>query len=220
VSTNSHRKTTLSQFTPLEHLPKALESKHLIIRKYHMRDAEEFSILHDEALRHHLAPWSPEFDLERTAAESLRGAREFILTVLEKWEDQTDFRFVIEEKSSGRIVGQVGITGIIRNVNHAGFIGYWIGKDYLNKGYATEAVVTVLTFAFEFLKLHRMHLWISPDNAPSLRIAQKLELRHEGTVLRALYLGGRWQDTHSFAITSEEWEERGKSLMERFGVKI
>jgi [ribosomal protein S5]-alanine N-acetyltransferase len=76
----------------------------------------------------------------------------------------------------------------------------------MNKGYITEAVKAIFTFAFESLRLHRLSFWIAVDNDASLRVAEKLGLRYEGTALRALHLGGRWQDTKIFAITSEEWD--------------
>ena len=140
--------------------------------------------------------------------------RDMLRTTTEKWEDGIDHRFAIVLKSSGAIIGQIGITNIIRNVAQSAFIGYWIGNDYLKQGYATEALVLALHFAFEFARLHRISLWIMPDNVASLRMAEKLKLRYEGLAVKALYLGGDWQDTKIFAITSDEWAERKSELYE------
>ena len=128
------------------------------------------------------------------------------------WEDGIDHRFAIILKETGGIIGQIGITNIIRNVAQSAFIGYWIGDEYLNHGYATEALVSALHYSFELARLHRISLWIVPTNAPSLKMAAKLKLRYEGRALRSLNLGGNWQDTDIFAITYEEWIERKDEL--------
>jgi ribosomal-protein-alanine N-acetyltransferase len=140
--------------------------------------------------------------------------REMLRMTIERWEDGLDHRFVIILKETEAIVGQIGITNIIRNVAQSAFIGYWVGSEYLNRGYATEALVSTLHYAFELAGLHRISLWIAPDNVPSLRMAEKLNLRFEGRALGALHLGGKWQDTNIYAMTSEEWEERKDELYE------
>src|SRR5205823_3881151 len=163
----------------------------------------------------HLEPWSPpvpDFALEPGGR---RGARTTILATLEKWEEGSDFRFFIVLRSTGQIIGQIGLTNIIRGVSQSCFIGYWIGRPYINQGFATEAVVLSMQFAFEILKLHRISLWIAVENNQSLRITEKLGLRFEGTALRSLFLGGRWQDTHIFAMTLEEWRERIEELIRK-----
>ncbi len=211
----------LDAYQQVLHLPTEIQSKRLAIRQYMLRDAEEFGKLHESALHYHLAPWSPVPATHKTNAEVLNEAREHILLALEKWEDGFDFRFFIVEHSTEvdtpeRIIGQIGITSIMRGVAQFANIGYWIGKDFLNKGYATEATVLALRYSFEYLKLHRVSLWISPENSPSLRVAEKLGLRHEGRALRALFLGGRWQDTDIFAITAEEWAVSSDELKRSF----
>jgi RimJ/RimL family protein N-acetyltransferase len=118
-----------------------------------------------------------------------------------------------EGESRSPIAGLIGITNIIRGVSQAGFIGYWIGTEFLNKGIATEATVLMMQFAFEMLGLHRINLWIAPDNLASLRIVEKLGLRYEGTVVKALFLGGEWKDVRSFGIIVDEWRERREDLL-------
>jgi ribosomal-protein-alanine N-acetyltransferase len=132
--------------------------------------------------------------------------KEAILTAEERWDMGQDYRFLIMEKDTKKIAGQIGITNVIRGVAQSAFVGYWIGYPYINKGYATEAVEAIFDFAFRKLRLHRLSLWIAVENAASLRVAEKLGLRYEGTAERALNLGGIWQDTKIYAILEEEWK--------------
>ena len=202
----------LEEFKPIVPLPTRVESPRILLREFEIRDAEEFYLLERRSMQAHLAPFSPLKAAPLNDAEGIRTMREMLRTTIERWEDGLDHRFAIVLQSSGAIIGQIAITNIIRNVAQSAFIGYWIGSEYLNKGYATEALVLALHFAFEFAKLHRISLWIAPENVPSLRMVEKLQLRDEGVAQRALHLGGKWMDTKIFAITIEEWNERKNEL--------
>ena len=71
-----------------------------------------------------------------------------------------------------------------------------------------EAMRAMLDIAFapepEGLGLHRVQANIIPENAASLRVAEKLRMRREGMALRYLHIGGAWRDHIMFAITAEE----------------
>ena len=202
----------LEEFKPVHPLPPRVESPRLLLRQFEIRDAEEFYRLEQGSMKVHLAPFSPLKPEPISDTEGIRSMREMLRTTNDRWDDGLDHRFAIILKQTDAIIGQIGITNIIRNVAQSAFIGYWIGHEYLNKGYATEALVLALHYAFEFAKLHRISLWIMPDNTPSIRMAEKLRLRYEGTALKALYLGGKWCDTKIFAMISDEWNERKNEL--------
>ncbi|MBS1902836.1 MAG: GNAT family N-acetyltransferase [Bacteroidetes bacterium] len=188
-------------------------TKRLVLRAFDSKDAESYYDLEQRGLRDHLAAFMPGTpDDERARAEGIREMRAKIRTTLDKWDDGTDYRFVIRESGSETIIGQIAVTNIIRNVAQSAFVGYWVGHDWLGRGVATEATAAILAFAFDVLRLHRISIWISPENAASLRVVEKLGLRYEGTAIRALHQGGKWTDTRVFAITSEEWNERRNEL--------
>ncbi len=205
----------LEAFRAPERIPKSIGSERLILRQYRTQDAEEFATLFANSFEGHLEPWSPPVVLEQTDSGARRAAREHLLAAIDFWEDGRDYRFFITSRETGEILGQIGLTQMIRGVSQSCFIGYWIGKQYVNHGYATEAVVLAMEFAFECLKLHRISLWIAPGNVASIRVAQKLGLRFEGTAKSALFLGGEWKDTDIFAMTLEEWLVRKQELRER-----
>ncbi len=201
----------LDYFRPPEHVPTSVASKRLTLRQLRTTDAEEYAALFSNSFVGHLDAWSPPVPIEAYGERARKYARDYIFAAQDKWDEGTDYRFFIRANDTqppNALVGQIGLTNIVRGALQSCFIGYWIGKPYVNRGYATEAVKLALTFAFEHLKLHRASLWIGVENAASLRVAKKLGLRFEGTALRSLFLGGKWQDTDIFAITVEEWEGR------------
>lgn len=186
-------------------VPKRIETERLILKKMGYSYAEEYYFLEKEGMEKHLAPYSPVKELPKSDSEGIRNMKEAILFSEDRWEAGIDYRFLITEKESKKVIGQISITNIIRGVAQSAFVGYWIGFEYQNKGYITEAANAIFTFAFETLKLHRLSLWIATENEASLRVAEKLGLRYEGIAERALHLGGKWLDTKIYAITKEEW---------------
>ncbi|HET9136078.1 MAG TPA: GNAT family protein [Candidatus Kapabacteria bacterium] len=202
----------LEQFQPTYPIPRRFETKRLMLRQFEMSDAEEYYDLEQEGLKQHMAQFMPGVPSDGLRTEGIREMREKIRTTIDRWETDNEYRFLIREKGKDAIIGQIAITSILRNVAQSAFIGYWIGNNWLNNGYATEATAAMLGFAFERLGLHRISIWIAPENVASLRVVEKLGIRFEGTALRALFQGGKWADTHIFAITSEEWTEKSNDI--------
>ena len=111
-----------------------------------------------------------------------------------------------------RFSGAINLTNIQRGSFQNAYIGYWIDEALAGNGYMPESVVVVCKFAFEELNLHRLQIAIIPRNANSRRVVEKLEFRHEGVALRYLEINGAWEDHARYAVTAEEWAERGEQL--------
>lgn len=112
----------------------------------------------------------------------------------------------------GRLVGEITLSSIQRGPFQNGFIGYWVDQAVAGQGLAPEAVVAVLHFAFDDLRLHRVEIAIVPRNVASRRVVDKLALRAEGVAQRFLEIDGVWEDHVRYAVTAEEWAVRGAEL--------
>jgi len=112
----------------------------------------------------------------------------------------------------GRFGGEITLSSIQRGPFQNGSIGYWIDEELAGAGYTPEAVVVILQFAFETLRLHRIEVAIIPRNLPSRRVVEKLELRNEGVAQGFLEINGEWEDHVRYAMTAEEWTVRGSEL--------
>ncbi len=116
----------------------------------------------------------------------------------------------------GRFVGEVTLSSIQRGPFQNGSIGYWIDKEAAGQGLIPEAVVVVLKFAFETLRLHRIEVAIIPRNRPSRRVVEKLDMRSEGVALGFLEINGEWEDHVRYAMTAEEWAVQRRQLVTRW----
>lgn len=157
-----------------------------------------------------LVPWEPRskgapLPAEDQASFSARCA-------MRERERQLGSGFGFGVFHEGRFTGEVTLSSIQRGPFQNGAIGYWIDKDAAGQGLTPEAVVVVLQFAFETLRLHRVEVAIIPRNASSRRVADKLELRSEGTALGFLEINGEWEDHVRYAMTSDEWALRADDL--------
>jgi ribosomal-protein-alanine N-acetyltransferase len=114
----------------------------------------------------------------------------------------------------GHFGGEVNLNSIQRGPFQNAYVGYWIDERMAGNSYIPEALVVVLRFAFEELHLHRVQAAIVPRNDSSRRVADKLDLREEGTALRYLEINGVWEDHIRFAMTTEDWTERGTDLID------
>jgi RimJ/RimL family protein N-acetyltransferase len=85
-------------------------------------------------------------------------------------------QFSVEERDPGRLVGDVGLSpadgesGVIK-------VGYTMAPSYQGLGYATEAVGALVSYAFDTLGADVVRAYASADNAPSIRVAEKVGMR-------------------------------------------
>ena len=108
--------------------------------------------------------------------------------------------------------GEVNLNSVMRGAMQSGTIGYWIDEAKAGNSYVSEAVLVLMKFAFEELRLHRMEVCIVPRNANSRRVVEKLQLREEGVAERFLEINGVWEDHVRYGFTIEEWQDRRDEL--------
>jgi [ribosomal protein S5]-alanine N-acetyltransferase len=108
--------------------------------------------------------------------------------------------------------GEVNLNSVMRGAMQSGTIGYWIDEAKAGNSYVSEAVLVLMKFAFEELRLHRMEICIVPRNANSRRVVEKLQLREEGIAERFLEINGIWEDHVRYGFTIEEWQDRRDEL--------
>ena len=109
--------------------------------------------------------------------------------------------FVIEYR--GAFVGQVNVGPIHWGSARTADLGYWVDERVAGQGLAPAAVALAVRYAFDG-GLHRVHAAISPDNVASIRVAEKLGMRHEATYRNYLDIDGTWRDHLGYALTVDD----------------
>lgn len=88
-------------------------------------------------------------------------------------------------------------------------LGYVLRRDLWGNGLVPEAARAVVEFGFRHLDAHRIFALIDPDNRGSIRVAEGLGMRHEGTWRRDSWIHGEWRDTRVYALLENEWAPAG-----------
>jgi RimJ/RimL family protein N-acetyltransferase len=85
-----------------------------------------------------------------------------------------------ELRSTSEAIGRIGF---IDPVGWPGFeLGWLIARPHWSQGYATEGALAALGYARSTLGRERVISLIRPANAASIRVAEKLGFRRDGTV--------------------------------------
>ncbi|PRY67218.1 ribosomal-protein-alanine N-acetyltransferase [Glaciihabitans tibetensis] len=110
--------------------------------------------------------------------------------------------YVIEY--NGELAGQLNVSSISYGSLSSATIGYWVGERFAGHNVTPTAVAMATDHCFFGLGLHRMEICIRPENAPSLRVVEKLGFRYEGLRRRYIHINGDWRDHFCFALTVDE----------------
>ena len=90
-------------------------------------------------------------------------------------------------------------------------LGYVFNANYWGKGYATEAVRTVIDNAFKNHNVRRIIAMCDPLNERSWKLLDRLGMRREGHLRQNIYFrkdefdNPIWKDTYEYAILFDEW---------------
>ena len=101
---------------------------------------------------------------------------------------------------------------ILRVTSAAGLaveVGWTVHPDHRGRGYATEAAIGLLDFAFGPLGAHRAEAHLYPGNLASIAVCTRLGMRAEALHRLDLWVKGAWEDTAVYAILDQEWAARG-----------
>ena len=129
----------------------------------------------------------------------------------EKWieaalsgDSQRNKVFALETKE-GVYLGGIGLHRIDwENCNAE--VGIVIGrKEYWGKGYGTDAMMTILDFAFNQMNLHRVYLRVFEYNLGGIKSYEKCGFKKEGILREDRYANGEYHDTVMMGILRREF---------------
>lgn len=139
-----------------------------------------------------LSEWEPKREEDFYTKE---GQEENLDTMASQMEmGSALYLWAFKKEDSGRLIGCVGFSNMIRGPFLSCFLGYKLDKDEINKGYVTEAVQKGIDVVFYEWGLHRIEANIMPKNRRSLRVVEKLGFYNEGTAVKYLKINDKWED--------------------------
>ena len=149
--------------------PQPIETERLLLRRSRPEDAATISAYRSDPNVNRQQGWD-RTDLEGVLADIVE------MSGRSPGEPGGWVQFTVEERRGGRIVGDVGLSvadgepGVIK-------VGYTIDPAFQGLGYATEAIRALVEYAFETLGAELVRAHASAENAPSIRVAEKVGMR-------------------------------------------
>ena len=176
-----------------------IETERLILRPFRLSDAQVVQLLAGER---DIADttMSISHPYEDGMAEEWIGGRD------SAYKDGKAITFAIVLRDEYSVIGAVGLE--IDRECDAAELGYWVGKPFWSRGYATEAAAALLDYGFDELHLNRIHAAHFARNPSSGRVMEKVGMLYEGTARQAMKKWGKYEDLVSYGVLRSEWSNR------------
>jgi ribosomal-protein-alanine N-acetyltransferase len=186
--------------------PITLRGEQVELRPPRFADRRQWNRVRSEN-REWLSPWEatlPQSPVGAPASEFIAKSPSFYSMVRALHSEARagrSYSFMVWQGKN--LIGQITMGGVIYGALRGAHIGYWIDKNFAGKGLTTDAVNTLTRFAFEGLALHRIEINIRPENAASIRVAEKAGYRFESDRPEFLHIAGAWRDHKSFVKVND-----------------
>jgi RimJ/RimL family protein N-acetyltransferase len=179
----------------LMELPPTMETARLIIRRHLPEDMDPFvEFMTDEDATRFL-----DFD---PAQKTPDGAAELLNYVVASYKsDDPVFALAVIDKETGAYIGSCGLSPLADDEGVECY--YSLLPKYWGWGFATEASLAMLYYAFEALELDLVVAYMNALNTKAWSVAQNLGMKDKGP---CEYKG--FKECRRFEITRGEWHAR------------
>ncbi|MCL2593783.1 MAG: GNAT family N-acetyltransferase [Defluviitaleaceae bacterium] len=168
-----------------------ITTERLILRPFAVSDADD---LVKQCNNHNIFKTT----LNMPYPYSLEDALSWISLANECFDNNRRYDFVVSDKITGKLLGSIGISNNQTHKN--GELGYWIGEEFWNKGYGTEAAKAILEFVFSEIGLHKVMGHHFASNPSSGKIMEKIGMSYEGTLIDQVIKDGKFETLIRYGI--------------------
>jgi len=141
---------------------------------------------------------------EAPMPQSYETQKEWFEKMRKNQKEYSNFFWAIETKD-GRFIGGCGVNRMDRKNRHAQ-VGIFIGdREYLGKGYGTDAMKVLLEFLFDEYNVNKVKLKVFGFNHRAIKSYEKCGFHKEATLREAIYRSGEYHDMHIMAVLKEAY---------------
>ena len=181
-----------------------LGTKRLVLRRMTLADAEFY-------LRHFSDPDIAEltaFD----APENIDKARQELLEFcIKPFEENKGIRWGIVLKGETELAGTIGYHQWVKAGGYHARVGYDLSAAHRRRGIMTDALMAVLRYGFETMRLNKVEACTDPRNVASIRLLMRLGFHQDGVLRENTHYHGRFIDEVVFSLLASEWRNSSRS---------
>jgi len=175
-----------------------LETERLVLRPLVDDDVDAMTVYRGDAEVCRYLPFDPQ------TADDIRERIGHLLGSTSLEGERGGIPVGIFRRDDGLLIGDLVLFHLDRTNGNVE-IGWVIRPDATGRGYATEAVRTLLDAAFGVLGVRRVVARIDAENTASARLADRVGMRLEAQLIQNEWYNGRWGDELGYAILAREW---------------
>jgi len=164
-----------------------ITTERLLLRRIAMGDANEIFMLrsNEEVMKY----------VDRKRATSIEEAQAFITAMNESLDSNNGVMWAITFRDEPSVLlGYIGFWRLIKQ-NYRAEVGYMLNPKFWKKGIMKEALLRVIDFGFDEMKLHSIEANINPDNEASAKILESTGFVKEAYFKEDFFFEGTFRDT-------------------------
>ncbi len=182
--------------------PPVLETARLRMRRLRMKDDRD------------LHAWTSDPEVARfvlwEAHRSLADTRAYLRYIKSLYRRGLPGSWGIELKETGRVIGTIGIMAWSPD-NRSIEIGYSLGRPWWGRGFAAEALGSLMDLMFREGGINRIEAQCDVRNPASARVMEKCGMRREGILRERVFNKGEAVDVLLYAALAEDREKAGRT---------
>lgn len=173
-----------------------METERFILRKTEERDTKDLFELYSNEDVVKYTPLLP-FTEEAEAWQEMNWHREIFA-------QQIGIRWLIEEKSTGKVIGTCGFLHYLKEYARTD-IGYDLAPSHWRKGIMSEVAAPIIAFGFNSIKLYGIEAKVDPANDASIGLLTKLGFKQAGDVKEYEIEKGMFVELLVFSLLRKEF---------------
>lgn len=167
-----------------------MNTERLVLRKMEVADSEMlFQLWSDPLVTRFM-------NIERFTSET--QATEMIQLFNQLHRDNQAIRYSIFNKETNELIGSCGFN-YVDYENAKAEVAYDISRNFWRRGFASEAVSSLLHHAFSAMGLNRIEAKVDPDNTNSIKLLRRLNFQFEGTLRQSEQVSNKFFDLNMYS---------------------
>lgn len=167
-----------------------MNTERLVLRKMEAADSKKlFQLWSDPQVTRFMNIES--FTSETQAAEMIQ-----LFDQLHR--DNQAIRYSIFNKETNELIGSCGFN-YVDYENAKAEVAYDIRRNFWGRGFASEAVSSLLHHAFSVMGLNRIGAKVDPDNTNSIKLLRRLNFQFEGTLRQSEQINKQFFDLNMYS---------------------
>lgn len=176
----------------MNRMPRKIATRRLLLRPFRRSDARKLPAL--------LGDW----DVARWLARAphpytVQDGRDWIKITRSIRRQRLGLSMAVVEKQDSALIGGIGLSF------ETGEVGYWFGKAYWGRGYATEAVSAITEAGLNEAEMPKLWAGVMPGNQASCRVLEKVGYRSQG--VRPYEFRNRELSALYYRLQRWEWQQ-------------